>query len=139
MVDGQQRLTTLSLLYCSIYRLLKQKTADSPEFTITLEMLKWKLVQRSRHQDLKLEPSTQNSNLADYKSVLSDIGLATEATRPSYRNRRRIYGAFEYFCDRLEDRSAEQLEQLIKKTNDTLLQKKAKSIPIRTRSCFLKA
>ena len=72
VVDGQQRLTTISLLFCSIYKLLKGKIENSDEeLQNELFNLKYKIIQRRNQADLKMQLSEQNSNFSDYKFIIA--------------------------------------------------------------------
>ena len=49
IIDGQQRLTTISLLYATIYKLLKEKnTSDNEELAADLVNLKYRLIQKQK-------------------------------------------------------------------------------------------
>lgn len=123
LIDGQQRLTTISLLFCSIYELLKNNTQeDNDELKSELANLKWKLIQR-RTNHLKLELSRQNNNFNDYKSVLSEIGIIDFSDHANNRGNRKIYKCFRYFCSKLEEKKVDELISLMEKINNTLLVK----------------
>lgn len=123
LIDGQQRLTTISLLFCAIYKLLKTKTAsDDDDIRSELVNLKWKLIQR-RTNNLKLELSRQNNNFNDYKSVLSEIEIIEFANHANNKGNRKIFKCFRYFCNKLEGKTVEELIELIEKINNTLLVK----------------
>lgn len=120
VVDGQQRLTTLSLLLCAIYVKLNNLAIESPalrddeDFIIRRNSIKKRLIKQvntdSRHKlpwgffksgsqayCLRVQPSTQDSNLHDYKYLLKDIGILPEIPPPRYWGVRRIYKGFDYF------------------------------------------
>jgi hypothetical protein len=124
VIDGQQRLTTLSLLLMSIYSNLTQarKTytfEDDTEKEYTdaiITNLKAKLLKRKkeprvgepgsfvigRHSYfLRVQPSAQNHNLDDYRYILSEIGLLEGVQKPHYCGLRKLYKAFVYFCDQV--------------------------------------
>lgn len=123
LIDGQQRLTTISLLFCAIYKLLKAGAPkDNEDFRSELANLKWKLIQR-RSNNLKLELSRQNNNFSDYKSVLNEINVIDFTDHANNRGNRKIYKCFRYFCNKLEEKSVEELIALMEKINNTLLVK----------------
>lgn len=123
LIDGQQRLTTISLLFCSMYKLLKEKMPnDNEDYSYHLTSLKGKIVNRSGG-DIKLELSRQNNNFNDYKSVLDEIGVKDFSERPNNRGNRRIYKCFRYFLARLDDRGSGEILELLEKISNTLLVK----------------
>jgi hypothetical protein len=119
VVDGQQRLATLSLLLAAIYQKLNTLAADDPalssseDFIIRRNGVKrrlfkqmtpdgrplpwWVFKSGSLSYCLRILPSTQESNLADYQCILKEIGLLPKASTPRYLGNRRIYKAFDYF------------------------------------------
>ena len=118
MVDGQQRLTTLSLLLCAIYDRLETLATETPtiqqneDFIIKRSSIKKRLIKaldftpnpswgvfRSGELQycLRVQPSTQEKNLQDYQFILKEIGVLPEAEQPAYCGNRRIYRAFSYF------------------------------------------
>ena len=74
VVDGQQRLTTLSLLFAALYQSLKllEKNLDDDQ-RVELINLKRKLVLKKGDDQLRVIPQIQNSNQNDYRAVLSDV------------------------------------------------------------------
>jgi hypothetical protein len=122
VVDGQQRLTTLSLLLMAIYAKLTgllstyiyADTEEEEDTHATLSSLRAKLIKRKkdplvgelgsisvgRHvYFLRVQPSTQNHNLDDYRYVLCEAGLLERQPRPPYCGNRRMYQAYRYFWD----------------------------------------
>ena len=123
VIDGQQRLTTLSLLFCAIYKSLKDKgPEDDDDFKLDLGNLKWKLVQRINGK-LKLNLSKQNNNINDYKSVLSEIGVLDFDEHENNKGNRRIFKCYRYFLNRLDEYDVSKLVALLDKINRTLLVK----------------
>ncbi len=102
VVDGQQRLTTLSLLFAAIYQTLKgrEKELDDDE-RFELHKLKNKLVLKSGDDQLRVIPQIQNNNQNDYRAVLSELGIVSKYPQPLNAGNRRIYRAFRYFKDRV--------------------------------------
>lgn len=105
VVDGQQRLTTLSLLLCAIYKKLnKLSTVDfdqneNEDFIVMRNSIKRRLIKEltlpnthnlpwgifrsgSLTYCLRVQPSTQYSNLDDYKQILKEIGVIPQADYP---------------------------------------------------------
>ena len=103
MVDGQQRLTTLSLLFASVYYALKSHETDlDDEQRVELINLKHKLVLKRGADQIRLIPQIQNNNNADYCAVLAEIGIIRECDVPAYAGNRKIFRAYRYFQDRID-------------------------------------
>ena len=103
VVDGQQRLTTLSLLFAALYQSLKQHEKDlDDDRRAELVNLKRKLVLKKGDDQLRVIPQIQNNNLKDYRAVLSEVQAIGSCDVPKYATNRRIYRAFRYFQDRIE-------------------------------------
>ena len=103
LVDGQQRLTTLSLIFAAGYRALKnhEKELDE-ENKFELVNLKRKLVLKKGDDQIRVIPQIQNNNHADYRAVLAEIGVISPCDVPPYAGNRRIFRAFRYFEERIE-------------------------------------
>jgi len=124
IVDGQQRLTTISLLFAAIYQCLNEKkTPDDMDLNNELYNLKYRLIQRTGENEFKLELSHQNSNANDYKSILRDIGVISFNNDSLNKGNRRIYKAFRYFLSRLENFSLEELRKILSEINRVLIVK----------------
>lgn len=120
VVDGQQRLTTVSLLIAAIYSFLKKNQEDlDDEQKVELVNLKRMLILRDPSNHLRLTPQIQNNNLADFKSVLQKLGLIEFADHLPYAHLRRINLAFRYFSTKLES-LVEELGQPVAKILDFL-------------------
>ena len=63
-----------------------------------------------------MQPSTQNSNLADYKSILNDCGLLQKIELPKFYGLRRFAKAYDFFWNQLPD-TKEELDILMDKIN----------------------
>ncbi len=104
VVDGQQRLTTLSLLFAALYQSLKQHEKDlDDDQRVELINLKRKLVLKKGDDQLRVIPQIQNNNQGDYRAVLSDVGVISPFDRPAYAGSRKIFRAFRYFQGRIEE------------------------------------
>ncbi len=104
LIDGQQRFTTISLLFCALYDRLAR--IPEPDFDLHVELVNLKnrlFVKSTKHW--RFEPSEQGYNKADFQKVLSDL-FDKELVLPpkglTHFGNRRIAKAFSYFHDRLE-------------------------------------
>lgn len=103
LVDGQQRLTTLSLLFASIYSVLKSHASElDDEQRVELINLKRKLVLKKGDEQIRIIPQIQNNNKGDYRAVLADIEIISECDVPAYAGNRKIFRAYRYFHDRID-------------------------------------
>ena len=103
VVDGQQRLTTLSLLYAAIYACLAQCCEDDEDAKHELFNLKHRLVFKDKRKSLRLEPSYQGHNFHDYMAILEDCGILAGIDRPPNAGNRLLFKAYRFFIDRLDE------------------------------------
>ncbi|MDH1628370.1 MULTISPECIES: DUF262 domain-containing protein [Shewanella] len=130
LVDGQQRMTTLSLLMAAIYYRFKNLGIEL-EFDQQLELhnLKHKLVLKTNTDKTRLVPQVQNSNQQDYFLVLHQAGILADAESVPYAGNRRVSRAFWHFCGRIDEYLTEisdpikALSELIEKVNTATLVK----------------
>ena len=103
VVDGQQRLTTLSLLYSAIFTGLKACVSEDDDDDTKLELLnlRHRLVFKGPKKQLRLEPSYQGYNLSDYRAVLQEAGILSQVEMLPNAGNRRLYRAYRYFVERL--------------------------------------
>ena len=101
LVDGQQRLLTLSLLFAALYALL-----DSKELGGDIQAEKFnirrKLILKGTDDQIRLIPQIQNKNQEDYIGLLSNLNIYPNTPAPAYAGNRRIHRAYQYFADRLK-------------------------------------
>lgn len=101
VVDGQQRITTISILLIAIYSyLLQNKEILDDEQQSDLLQLKKRLVLKKTNA-VRVVPQKQNSNLEDYLSLLSDHDIIKRYSTPKNAGNRRIYHAYNYFKKRI--------------------------------------
>jgi Protein of unknown function DUF262/Protein of unknown function (DUF1524) len=124
LIDGQQRFTTISLLFCALYDRLKAHPDLDDDFNVEMVNLKNRLFIKSTNQ-WRFEPSEQAQNKADFQKVLSDLfpRLVTAPKGLSYFGDRRIAKAYDYFRERLQPLSIEQALALLDKLKAAILVK----------------
>lgn len=136
VVDGQQRLTTLSLMLMAIYANVQHAIKNGLKFVDEEEqkeiagfllMLEPKFIKKKKepvhaHEPgcfkvvnntyfLRVQPSEQNHNLEDYKQVLVEAGLlkSSGTQKPKNFGNRTISRAFCYFRRKLPADTPQQI------------------------------
>jgi len=123
IIDGQQRLTTLSLLYAAIYKRYSEMNYNDEDFMTERVNLKRKLVTKSNK--IRLILSDQNSNFEDYKAILNEIGIYKDPTfkKPANLGNRRLYRTYNYILKWLSKMSDEKIRQFLDKVNSAVVVK----------------
>jgi len=137
LIDGQQRMTTLSLLLAAIYYAMREiwEEEEDPEikgeYFSDMSNVGKKLVFRQAKNiatlgatvsDTKynyfprLTPSSQHNNALDYLYILYECSLLPKQEKPSYLGNRRLYKAYTYFYEQLPE-SFDEIKVLIDKIN----------------------
>lgn len=102
VIDGQQRLTTLTLLLAAAYSVLKEHVEELDKDTRTdVTNLGRHLVRKSDKQP-RVTPQRQGYNLDDYRAVLEEAGLPIEGERKPYYASRRVRKCYRYFRSAIE-------------------------------------
>lgn len=131
LVDGQQRMTTITLLIAAIYSCLRSRRDDLDEDQLLdMSNLKRKLVLRDPDGMLRLTPQVENRNLDDYRYVLFQSGLFPEAECPPNAGNRRLMKAYRYFEGRVSE--------FIEKNGGTLTPVFSVLIPRLNQACIVK-
>ena len=124
VIDGQQRLTTLSLLYMAIYKRLQIENREDEEFKNEKINLKYRLVHKTKNTESKINLSFQNNNFQDYRAILKEINLLNvNADKLPNLGNRRIYRAYSYFAETIRGYTYEKLLDLLNKINSAMLVK----------------
>ncbi|GAB4324085.1 MAG: DUF262 and DUF1524 domain-containing protein [Candidatus Zixiibacteriota bacterium] len=118
VVDGQQRLTTISLLFAALYQCFRTHQSELDEDQrVEWANLKRKLVLKKGIDQIRVVPQIQNNNQGDYCAVLAEIGVISDVECPAFAGNRRIVKAFRYFQTRIDEFTANKEQGL-----DTLSQ-----------------
>ena len=99
VIDGQQRMTTLSILLTVLYAKIAEhrNELDEDEF-INLNIIKKQLAYKKDGKYYpKLRLQIQDNNQADFNSLLYRHGIIDEGTTPLNAGNRRIYKAYKHF------------------------------------------
>ncbi len=131
IVDGQQRIATLSLLFAALHaRLDEDSELLDDEEKVEQINLKRKLVLKRNADQARIILQIQNSNQKDYRAVLAESGvLKTNEDVPPYAGNRKIFKAYRYFQSRVSeladhtDGQVNQIMQLLDKINRATLVK----------------
>ncbi len=111
VVDGQQRLATVSLLYCALYEAIKK--GDSQTTGDALRQIKDRLVYETGEPRLHVVLSEQHMNVQDYRILLNELGIATFHEDNKGWKGRRIHRAYRYFAERIKEYGHEDLLKLL--------------------------
>ena len=128
LVDGQQRLLTISLLFAALYAHLDGKKLDG-DMQAEKFNIRRKLILKGTDDQLRIIPQIQNKNQDDYISLLSNLHLYPNTPAPAYAGNRRIHRAYQYFTERFKKLDEENgnsitsLMDLLEKINISTLVK----------------
>lgn len=104
VIDGQQRLTTLSLFLAAVYaRIMEHKDSIDDDMMLDdIRPLRNRLILKSDKSKTRVIPQVQNHNFEDYRWILKEhIGLDAVMQKPKFLGLRKMSKAFNYFYDRL--------------------------------------
>lgn len=142
VVDGQQRLTTLSLLLAAIHSKMTAAMEgyeppdeqDKDEVRSCITNIRAKLLKRKKDAKpgesgafkvgknvyfLRVQPSAQNHNLTDYLYLLSEAGLIENQLKQPYCGNRLLGRAYAYFQEKVSE-DIPTLLKLMEKINQLM-------------------
>lgn len=124
LIDGQQRFTTISLLFCALYDKLKTNPDPDDDFNVEMVNLKNRIFIKANNQ-WRFEPSEQMQNKADFQRILSELfpKLVTAPKGLANFGNRRIAKAYKYFRERLASLTISQAMALLEKLKSAILVK----------------
>lgn len=125
VIDGQQRLTTLSLLLTSIYSVLKDYE-DEMEMEQKVDLVNLqRMITLKGPVRTRVRPQSQNRNDEDYEHVIAEAGFPIEDPQPPYAGNRRIKRAYKHFVHRIQQFAEGEDISLIDASNDILTRVKS--------------
>lgn len=124
VIDGQQRLTTISLLLTALYaHIMKHGNAIDEDIQLDeIRPLRNRLVLKSNKGMTRVVPQIQNHNQDDYRWILKEYaGLEAVMQKPKYHGVRKMAKAFEFFYNKLEKEidgksDVDAVQELLKKS-----------------------
>lgn len=131
LIDGQQRITSLSLLLLAIYSKLRKFPNLTENQSDKLKDIKKELVLLTDEENDSYSPrltlQIQDLNNNDYLYLLGNEELIENQDKPKKCGNRRIYKAFKCFCNCIDiyleenDKIAKQLFDLASKINSAVM------------------
>ncbi len=106
VIDGQQRLTSLSLLLLATYKELEKykDTFKETELDKFRDLKKEIVALNDKEEPIsRVVPQIQQNNQADYYYLLFDNGLFDCSPNVKFWRLRKIYKAFKFFQEQLQD------------------------------------
>ena len=97
LIDGQQRMTTLTLLLAAVYSVLREHHHELDDDTRTDVVNLGRQLVRKTDGEPRVTPQIQGHNRDDYCTVLADAGLKVTPARSPYFPMRRVAKCFNYF------------------------------------------
>lgn len=101
LIDGQQRMTTITLLLAAIHSILDEHKNSLDEDSLAdLTNLRRQLV-RKQDQQPRVRPQRQSHNLEDYLTVLNKAGLPVDPSPVNYMPLRKISRCYTHFTQEI--------------------------------------
>lgn len=103
LVDGQQRMVTLSLIFAAIYSIIKEHE-NEPDCSTELKNLEWMMVLKNKPQKTRIIPQISKDDLENYRAVLALAGVQLKLpTSNSYDENNLIFKAYDHLVSRLKE------------------------------------
>lgn len=102
VIDGQQRLTTLSLILAAVLAVLAEHREELDEDARADLLNLGRMLVSKAHGTPRISLQTQGTNNLDYVTVLAVAGLPIEGDRQPYFSARRISKCFVFFRDAIQ-------------------------------------
>lgn len=114
VIDGQQRITSLSLLLVALYDKLSKYKAkfDDDQFTDLNNIKRELVIKRDNEMYARLTPQVQGNNRSDYFSLLCEKGLLVNKEKKSFAGLRKMYKGFYHFSNMIDKHLEEILEEV---------------------------
>lgn len=127
VIDGQQRLTTITLLLAAIYSKLAEDRSTDDESVAR----RVKLAQRlARGNEPRLIPQSQGDNSADYRTALAEAGLKVRAEKRGWYGLRKISRCVDHFRNSI-DQLARQRDEPVGDTAADMLDRVLRAIIVK--------
>ncbi|TXH32969.1 MAG: DUF262 domain-containing protein [Rhodospirillaceae bacterium] len=132
LIDGQQRMTTLSLLLAALLKALRAHDSDlDDEGRADVVNLRRHLAYAKNPPRPRLIPQHQNRNHDDYLNVLADGGTGVKAPEVPNVGNRRIMKAYRHFQNRIASLIGESTGEEAAATILDILEKARRAIIVK--------
>lgn len=116
IIDGQQRMTTISILLAVLHEYALPysedlKNSDDDLYDIFRRLKKQLAFKKNGISSSRLSPQVQGHNREDFQYVLSITKIIDEIPKPNSFAKRKIYHAYKFFKDQIGLQIAEEKEK----------------------------
>lgn len=107
LIDGQQRLATVSIFMAVLYEFLSQLPDLDEDDNLEIANLKNRLIVK-KTQDTRMILQRQNNNKEDYEAKLYEAAILQYVEKPKRARYRKIFKAYEYLRNRIDAELADK-------------------------------